>query len=90
MYLPKFRVDFPLRTDQLLESDILVVEFAEQSELVDGVVEKPSIKRVVLISVEGLIFVLHLAAEVEFGDDVVLAFEKLEDGVQAALGLADL
>lgn len=44
----------------------------------------------ILISVEHFVLVLHLVAEVEFGDDVVLSFEKLEDRVHTALGLADL
>jgi hypothetical protein len=90
MYLPKLRVYFPLRAHQLLESDILVVELAQQPQLVYGIVQKSSIRAGVLIGVEGLVFTLHLAAEVEFRDYVVLPFEELQDRVHATLGLADL
>lgn len=90
MYLPKLRVYFPLCADQLLESDTLVVELAQQAQLVYRIVKKSSIRPGVLIGVEGFVFILHLAAEVEFGDDVILAFEELEDRVHSALRLADL
>jgi hypothetical protein len=69
----------------LLESDVLIVELAQQSELVYGVLKESSIKEGLLIRLEGFVLTFHLIGEVKLGNDVVLAFEKLENGVQPAL-----
>jgi hypothetical protein len=46
--------------------------------------------RWLLIRMEGLVLTLHLVCEVELGDNIILPFEKLQNGVHSTLGLANI
>ena len=78
---PKFRVEFPLRAHPLLESDVLIVELAQKAQLVYRIVQKSSVKRIVLVRLEGFVLALHFARKVEFSSNVVVSLEQLKNGV---------
>ena len=81
MDLPELRVELPLGADPLLEGDALVVELAQQAQLVYRVVQESSIRGRVLVGVEGFVLALHLVGEVKFRDDIIISFEKLKHRV---------